>query len=159
MGNPEYIRPPLGMEADDSYGLVLTTHMAALAAVVASAREDVLPQDRSRILSVSPRPGTGPLACIAWAARRPAAYFTRRNEYRPVYTATLTGPLSHQDGLAVLQHAQVESSEHPGQLIRDHALCYPPQEADIVLEPLYPDRLGEDFLAREFLDIKHYLPG
>ena len=64
-----------------------------------------------------------------------------------VYTATLTGPLVYTDGLIALRRAQVESPEHPGQILREHALCYPPSEADAVLEPLYPDQLGEDFLA------------
>ncbi|MFE9636731.1 tetratricopeptide repeat protein [Streptomyces sp. NPDC006463] len=28
-----------------------------------------------------------------------------------------------------------------------HTVCYPPAEPDTLLEPLYPDRLGEDFVA------------
>jgi hypothetical protein len=64
-----------------------------------------------------------------------------------VYVATLTGPLNHRDGVATLRLAKVESPEEPGQLLRDHALCYPPQEEGNYLEPLYPDRLGEDFIA------------
>jgi len=34
-----------------------------------------------------------------------------------------------------------------GQSVDDHGICYPPSEPDTVLEPLYSDRLGEDFLA------------
>jgi hypothetical protein len=64
-----------------------------------------------------------------------------------VYTATLTGPLSYRDALSVFKYVQIESPEQPGQLIRDHARCYPSLEDDSVLEPLYPDRLGEDFVA------------
>ena len=32
-------------------------------------------------------------------------------------------------------------------ILDDHRLCYPPLDAGHVLEPLYPDRLGEDFIA------------
>jgi hypothetical protein len=37
----------------------------------------------------------------------------------------------------------------PGQILTDHAVCYPPADPgdQMVLEPLYPDRLAEDFLA------------
>ncbi|MCD9904648.1 tetratricopeptide repeat protein, partial [Streptomyces sp. MT29] len=64
-----------------------------------------------------------------------------------VYTATLTGPLSYPDGLAALQQVGIDSSQHSGRILKDHALCYPASTQDTVLEPLYPDRLGEDFLA------------
>jgi hypothetical protein len=33
-------------------------------------------------------------------------------------------------------------------LLSDHAACYPPAVAGTALEPLFPDQLGEDFLAR-----------
>ncbi|MFF4264571.1 hypothetical protein [Streptomyces virginiae] len=32
-------------------------------------------------------------------------------------------------------------------ILKDHAVCYPAMFADSALEPLYPDRLAEDFLA------------
>ena len=32
-------------------------------------------------------------------------------------------------------------------LVEDHARCYPPADPGLVLDPLYPDRLGEDYLA------------
>jgi hypothetical protein len=34
-----------------------------------------------------------------------------------------------------------------GHVLSDHAYCYPPEDPARVLEPLTPDRLGEDFLA------------
>ena len=64
-----------------------------------------------------------------------------------VYTATLVGPLTYTDGIEALGFAEIESSEHIRQLMWDHAMCYPPEEENCVLQPLYPDRLGEDFLA------------
>ncbi|MEV6653556.1 tetratricopeptide repeat protein [Streptomyces sp. NPDC051219] len=64
-----------------------------------------------------------------------------------VYTATLTKPLPYQEGLRALRNVGIESDRHPGEIIKDHALPYPPEKPETVLEPLYPDRLGEDFLA------------
>jgi tetratricopeptide (TPR) repeat protein len=68
-----------------------------------------------------------------------------------VFVATLTGPLPHGHALAAIKRAGVETFAHPGQILKDHGVCYPPlQGADAVaseLHPLYPDRLGEDFLA------------
>jgi len=146
VANPEYILPPPALESDDRYSLVLTIHMAALAKVVAHAHRDASPQDAAD------------LSAFLLARERDhwRALHTRRNApmrtgpapmAQVVYTATLTGSLAYDDGLAALQRAQIESSEHYGQLLRDHAVCYPPSDPAVVLEPLYPDRLGEDFIA------------
>ena len=144
--DPQHIRPPPGIEADNRYGLVLTTHMAALAAVLAYTRGDAPPR------------GPAELSAFLLARERDHwhALYRRRDDPmrtaphamgQTVYMATLTGPLEYRDGLTVPRVARVESPEEPGQLLRDHALCYPPQEEGNFLEPLYPDRLGEDFLA------------
>ena len=67
---------------------------------------------------------------------------------RAVFLATLTRPLPRERALGVLRHVELASSaETCGQIIDDHAACYPPADGDTVFEPLYPDRLGEDFLA------------
>lgn len=142
--DPENVRPPLSLETDDGYGLVLTVHMAALAAVLAHASGDLLP------------PGSGELSAFLLARERDSWQALRRQGRviaaheimaQTVYTATLTGPLTYDDGLAALKCASVESDVHPGQLLKDHAFCYPSREPLRVLEPLYPDRLGEDFVA------------
>ncbi|MFF4568461.1 tetratricopeptide repeat protein [Streptomyces sp. NPDC001410] len=61
-----------------------------------------------------------------------------------VFTAALTGAAAHSDGTALLGGLGLE---RPGRLLTDHTTCYPPEEPGAVLEPLYPDRLAEDFLA------------
>ena len=43
-----------------------------------------------------------------------------------VFTAALTGPLARATGTAVLQTVQIH--QEPGQLLTDHATCYPPSE-------------------------------
>lgn len=144
--DPTYIRPPMDLETNSSYGQVLTLHMAALAAVVAFVEADYPPRDPAE------------LSAFLLARERDhwLAMYRRLDDpmrtppdamRQAVYTATLTGPLSYRDALSVLKYVQIESPEQPGQLIRDHARCYPSYEDDSVLEPLYPDRLGEDFVA------------
>src|SRR5205814_2113911 len=65
-----------------------------------------------------------------------------------VYAATLTGPLDYTTGLHVVTQTGIAAtSAAAGQLLRDHRVCYPTTAPDAVLEPLYPDRLGEDFIA------------
>lgn len=144
--SPQYIGPPPGIETDSRYGLVLTTHMSALAAVVAHIHGDAAP----------PNPAELSAFLLAREREHWRALNRRRDEPlrtvphamgQTVYTATLTGPLDYRDSLTALRLARIESTEDPGQLLRDHALCYPPQEDGNFLEPLYPDRLGEDFLA------------
>jgi hypothetical protein len=144
--SPQLIRPPPGIEADNRYGLVLTAHMAALAAVLAYARGDAPPSnpaELSAFLMAREREHW-----LALHRRRDDPMLTAPHAMgQAVYTATLTGPLEYRDGLTVLRRARIESPQEAGQLLRDHALCYPPQEEGNLLEPLYPDRLGEDFLA------------
>ncbi|MFI6078973.1 tetratricopeptide repeat protein [Actinoplanes sp. NPDC051343] len=75
---------------------------------------------------------------------------------RTVFVATLIGPLGYAAAVAALERAGVASADLA---VVEHRVCYPPagsapeQDAgpqvtgDEVLEPLYPDRLGEDFIA------------
>jgi hypothetical protein len=144
--DPTYIRPPLDLETNSDYSQVLTIHMAALAAVVAFVEIDYPPRSPAELSAFL-------LAreqdyWLALSGRRNYPINITPDAMRQiVYTATLTGPLSYPDALSALNCAEIESREHPGQLIKDHARCYPPYEANNVLEPLYPDRLGEDFVA------------
>ena len=64
-----------------------------------------------------------------------------------VYAASLTGPQSFNNGSEVLRSAGMERSSDRELAISDHGRCYPPRHEGDVLEPLYPDRLGEDFIA------------
>ena len=68
---------------------------------------------------------------------------------RAVFTAALTGAVSHQEGVAALTAIRACAADRTDQVLDDHALLFPP-DADresAVLEPLYPDPLAEDFVA------------
>ncbi|MEU8365330.1 hypothetical protein AB0C27_55880 [Nonomuraea sp. NPDC048882] len=158
------IEPPLTLEGHEAYRLVLTVHMAALAAVLAHDRGQPAPGDPVRVSE-----------CLL--ARERDHWKAMGNSHlemplltspdamaQVVYTATMTGRLPYADGKAALRQADIDSGHAVGQLLKDHALCYPPSTTNpsgrtphkaesplraqaTVLEPLYPDRLGEDFLA------------
>ncbi len=131
--------------AEDAFGLVLAVHMAALAAVDAHTRGQQAPTD--------------PVALSAYLLDREFAYWQRlcsagRVSIRPatmartVFTATLTRPLSYRQAVGVLERVGVPAAgESADTVLADHGCCYPPTDPDTVLEPLYPDRLAEDFLA------------
>ncbi|MFI7040883.1 tetratricopeptide repeat protein [Microbispora rosea] len=153
------VAAPPALERHDAYQLVLTVHMAALAAVLAAERGQVVPVDPARVsefLLARERDHWEAMASL----RRDRPLATSPEAMgQIVYTATLTGRLGYDDGKAALARAEVESTQAIGQLLKDHAVCYPPagpatpeggsapHASATVLEPLYPDRLGEDFLA------------
>ncbi|WP_168220957.1 tetratricopeptide repeat protein [Actinomadura sp. WMMA1423] len=157
------IAPPTALADHEDYRLVLAVHMAALATVLGHDRSGAPPADPvevSEFLLGRERAFWQDLH-----ARTDAPLATTPDAMaQVVYIATLAGPLSHTDAINALEWAAIESREHPGQLLKDHALCYPPPADDAavegittvpratalatrMLEPLYPDRLGEDYLA------------
>jgi len=141
------LAPPPSMHGNPAFELVLTVHMAALVAVLDHPHDTRAPGQ--------------PAELSASLLRRERLYWQHLHERRGpgrletdpaamgqvVFTATLTGPLARPEALAALGRAGIESAQHPGRLLKDHALCYPPVPGGRWLEPLYPDRLGEDFLA------------
>ena len=68
---------------------------------------------------------------------------------RTVYLATLMQSATYDEAVQILVDAGIKdaTSAPPAQVIADHAILYPPTDETAVLEPLYPDRLGEDFIA------------
>ncbi|MEV4020596.1 tetratricopeptide repeat protein, partial [Nonomuraea angiospora] len=151
---------PQALQHHEAYELVLSVHMAALAGVLAYKHGSAPPGD--------------PVEVSTYLLQRERALWTEMYKAQHeaplsispdamgqvVYTATVTGRLHYDDALTAVERAGIESRDHPGQLLRDHALCYPSvgsaerqdqistgQHAATMLEPLYPDRLGEDFLA------------
>jgi tetratricopeptide (TPR) repeat protein len=127
--------------------LVLTIHMAALAAVdgrlhgenplddLAGVSAYLLRRERHAWSSLP--------TSLAGQPRTSATLFGRT-----VFTAILTGPLPYRDGVRALMRLQIASSlESAAAVLDDHQLLYPPHDSGTVLEPLYPDRLAEDFLA------------
>ncbi|MGH4010806.1 MAG: tetratricopeptide repeat protein [Pseudonocardiaceae bacterium] len=141
VGSPGQIPPPARI-GDEAFGLVLTVHMAALAAVDAHARGDTPPVD--------------PAALSAYLLHRERDHWQHLydNDHRihtpastmarAVFTAILTRPLSHPAGVTALTQVGITD---PGQVLDDHRLCYPTADPATVCEPLYPDRLAEDFVA------------
>ena len=141
---------PTGLGHGTDPGLVLGVHMAALATVDARRSGLAPPNDQAGVSS--------------YLLKRERDHWQRLHDQgqirigpdamsQTVYTATLTGPLSYQEGMSAVEHANIGSTVHSDRIVKDHMLAYPPpppdqQPADgAVLQPLYPDRLGEDFLA------------
>lgn len=121
------------------FGLTLAVHMAALVAVDAHATGETPPADLAGLtIYLLDRENQH------WASR--PASTPPRVMNRTVYTAALTGAVTHRSGVALLGQAAVPGD--PEQVLADHALLYPAiSSAGEVLQPLLPDRLAEDFLA------------
>jgi tetratricopeptide (TPR) repeat protein len=145
LAEPANVRPP-GSLADPVFGLTLALHIAALVAVDARAR--------------SVRPPSEATAMSAYLLDRERAHWKRMHENRidgldfqtpdsvmgrVVFTATLAGATTDQKGTVLIRGLELEVPAD--RLMTDHAVCYPPTVPGAVLQPLYPDRLGEDFVA------------
>ncbi|MFF1271371.1 hypothetical protein ACFVZE_36715 [Streptomyces anulatus] len=146
------VETPAALAGDD-FGLTLSVHLAALVAVDA------------HVAGRRPPPDLAGLTCylldrehLHWARLHgeggheidPAARtFTTPPDAmnRTVFTAALTGPMAPAQGLDVVAGLDLKLPAH--RVLADHAVCYPPADPaqETVLEPLYPDRLSEDFLA------------
>ncbi|MEV4481760.1 tetratricopeptide repeat protein [Micromonospora coxensis] len=146
---PTTILPPVQLDSPE-FGLTLAVHMAALVAVDAAVRGE--------------RPPEGMDALTRYLLNREQLHWRRLyhdgitetgSGYRTpgdvmnhaVFTAALTGALDRTAGTALLEHLGLGPNVE--QILHDHTVCYPPAEPNqpTVLEPLYPDRLAEDFLA------------
>ncbi|MGW5263595.1 tetratricopeptide repeat protein [Microbispora sp. NPDC004025] len=153
------VAAPPALERHEAYRLVLSVHMAALAAVLAVERGQVAPGDPVRVSEFLLARERDHWEAMASARREKPLATSPEAMGQVVYVATLTGRLGYEDGKAALARAEVESTQAIGQLLKDHAVCYPPagpaspegvsapHSSATVLEPLYPDRLGEDFIA------------
>jgi tetratricopeptide (TPR) repeat protein len=147
------LRPPGPVEQAD-FALTLAVHMAALVTVDAHVSGRRAPSDMAGLtVYLLDRENHH------WAQ----LYGDGTHEFNPdertfrtepavlrraVFTAALTGPVDRATGIAILEGLAPEVPD-PHQVLDDHAICYPPvspERAD-ALEPLYPDRLTEDFIA------------
>jgi tetratricopeptide (TPR) repeat protein len=137
--------PPADL-AGKEYGLVLALHMAALVAVDARSRGEEPPAD--------------PKAMSAYLLNRERSHWTRLHENRSdglactippefmaraTFAATLCGPLGHRSASRILLRLGMDTFAET--VLNGHAACYPAQLPERMLEPLYPDRLAEDFIA------------
>ncbi|MCC5480492.1 tetratricopeptide repeat protein [Streptomyces barringtoniae] len=166
----DHVGPPLGLDIDEDYAQILTIHIAALAAVDAHLHHDPVP--------------TNPARASAYLLKRERDHWRALHERQPrplsttpeamgriVLTAILTRPLSRSHGQTALNWIGLaDSIAVANTLLDDHRSCYPPPHADparalTVLEPLYPDRLGEDFIGLitpadpNNPDVPHPVPG
>ena len=151
VSDPQDIAPPATLEDSDAYRLVLAVHIAALAAVLAHDAGASAPADLAEASVYLLERERDYWETLHGRAERPLSTSPDAMG-QVVFIATLTGPLPHTQAVNALHQAEVESSSHPGQILKDHSVCYPPLEniqtgTAFELQPLYPDRLGEDFLA------------
>jgi tetratricopeptide (TPR) repeat protein len=148
---PASIAPPGDLEAPE-FGLILALHMAALVAVDAKASSRRPPGAMAGLtMYLLDREQLHWRRLYDDNAAAPGAARTRyqtppevMNE--AVFAAALTGSVNPETGSQVLEDLRLLA---PAQVLTDHAVCYPPSNVRgaTVLEPLYPDRLAEDFLA------------
>ncbi|MFA7761690.1 hypothetical protein [Streptomyces sp. NRRL S-448] len=144
-------RKPAGL-AEDRYGQVLALHMAALSAVLASTEGSHT--DGS---SGPPSPGAeNPGSLSALLLRREQAYWRSLAAVDPggvrtadlertVFIATLTRSTPYDEAVDTVARALEVTRTEARVAVEAHSACYPSETS--VLEPLLPDRLGEDFLA------------
>ncbi|PPK65037.1 tetratricopeptide repeat protein [Actinokineospora auranticolor] len=138
--DPADVRQPPDLDGNPEFGLTLAVHMTALVAVDAHAASRTPPADLA---------GTTAYLLdrehLHWHLmheRRDGYRTTPEAMHRVVFTATLTGA----QPLAAAERVVADRLDLPDDAVGDHAACYPPEDG-AALEPLYPDRLAEDFLA------------
>ncbi|MFF5970012.1 hypothetical protein ACFY7C_00650 [Streptomyces sp. NPDC012769] len=155
---PLRVPPPVPLDGPD-FGLTLAVHMAALVAVDAHLH--------------GRRPPTGAVGLVTYLLNREQAHWARLHTQdagrataaagrtyttppqvmnRAVFAAALTGTMRREIGPIVIDRVtgSPPAAPHPAdRVLADHGVCYPPSgpEPAVVLEPLLPDRLAEDFLA------------
>ncbi|MCX4633105.1 tetratricopeptide repeat protein [Streptomyces sp. NBC_01443] len=129
----------------EAYGLTLTVHMAALVAVYAHICHDEPPRNPGALSTYLLDREYSHWAKLAQAKNNCAA--PEGVMAQTVYTATLTRPRRLPAALAALKDALVGDPASHLQVLEEHAACYPAADAQTYLEPLYPDRLGEDFVG------------
>lgn len=137
------IAPPASL-SEAEYDLMLSVHMAALVAVHTRRTGAGMPADAaglSRYLLEREQASWHTLHRRKVISTGPAVMT------KTVATAVLTRALPFDLAVSVLDSVGVASSDVAEQVIDDHSVCYPPVKRGTVLEPIYPDRLAEDFLG------------
>jgi tetratricopeptide (TPR) repeat protein len=148
VADPAAIPAPADLD-EPVFALTLTVHMRALVDVDAASRGRIPPA------------GSGQADLSSYLLDREHDYWrsahdggrgpvraTETTMGRAVYVAILTRPLPRAEAAEALGRTRAASGpQASADLLDDHARCYPPADPALALEPLYPDRLGEDFLA------------
>ncbi|MFG1606894.1 NACHT domain-containing protein [Actinoplanes sp. NPDC049265] len=140
----ESIQPPMDL-SDPKFDSILEIHMAALVAIDAAGQGKTPPGSADELSEYLLRREQQHWSDMH-RTRRIAT--TGQLMQRVVFVATLTGALPRADGRAALKATNLAGTTDGGDLILDdHRLCYPSPGDGVVLMPLYPDRLAEDFIA------------
>ncbi|MFF5295931.1 ATP-binding protein [Paractinoplanes globisporus] len=127
-------------------GSVLTIHMAALAQVLAARRGDTPPTDPAQLSAYLLSRERSHWQSMYGNDRRISS--PPEVMGRAVYIAALARALDRDTAAAILASTGVvDGAAAATRVIADHGMCYPPHDRATVLEPLYPDRLAEDFVA------------
>lgn len=137
-------RPDLTAPA---YASILSVHMAALVAVVGGDLPAAHATDQS-------------LLSADLLRREYARWYTlfSRDESpnktspavmgRTVFVATLTGAVSRRHAYQALERVKLATTAAAADVIIDeHRSSYPPTDPGLALEPMQPDRVGEDYVA------------
>lgn len=146
LGVPEPIAVPAPDVRGSGYGQVLTLHMAALvAALTVRFPGESMPDSVEGIAAYlldRERMGWRRL----YGTRLHGEEFDTSPTVmaRAVFAAVLGGAATHAEAVARLDRLRIGPAER---VLIDHRSCYPPRDRATVLEPLYPDRLAEDFVA------------
>ncbi|MFD3940150.1 hypothetical protein ACFWSF_24790 [Streptomyces sp. NPDC058611] len=140
---PRAIGPPVAL-AEPEFGLTLTVHMAALAAVDARRTGRRPPADAAGLTTYLLDREQRHWARLADAPGHvtPPAVMNRA-----VFAAALTGAVERRTGTAAVNSLRLPLPTET--VLADHGACYPPADPALptVLEPLTPDRLAEEFVA------------
>ncbi|WP_140157959.1 tetratricopeptide repeat protein [Micromonospora sp. NBS 11-29] len=140
------IDPLIEVDFDVAPRSILSIHMSALAAVLAHLDQKSTPPDKAALVSSF----LFDREQAYWEGARSAGRVTVRANTmsRAVFGAVLAGPMRHDQAVLLLDLLGVSSGTESSDLVLDdHGLLYPAVESPHVLEPLYPDRLAEDFVA------------
>jgi tetratricopeptide (TPR) repeat protein len=137
---------PAGSLADEAYDLALTLHIAALVAVDAHRRKSSAPGKPGELSSYLFQREYDHWQTMADNRRITAS---PRTMARLTALATLTQSPSDRDATDLLFSTGLAGDRAEAQaLLDDYGSCYPSTgDFGRVLEPLQPDRLGEDFIA------------
>ena len=149
--------PPPAFGQDGGFREALSVHMAALATIDAHHRSHK---------DAAPEPDLGtPAEVSAYLLTRERDHWQHLHAHHRIridadalgqsaYTAALTGPQTYPHALdAITRTAPSTTAEPPDRILRDHTIPYPAptaapgQAGTTFLEPLYPNRLAEDYLA------------
>lgn len=128
----------------EQYASVLAVHMAALAAVPAEDEQGRPPEDIDEVAAFLLAREIRNWERLRVAGRDFLSGY--RALTQAVFTAVLTGPhADYRDAHSALRRTGI--GDNLDQLLDDHRALYPPADDRYSLEPLYPDRLAEDFLG------------